>query len=224
MVVKDGLEKKTNLGKEHFLKLLEADNKDFKYCPKLTRGHSEVKGNERQRTKPAIQLFSCTVAKFFRHKFGQLYVDQSKIIELIDAWFDCMNTRIKYGVKDFQCALGVHEKSQLETLNLMYNLVNNMYFPTKKGTLVQKPFQTGIIVSIRATTELFRELKNEGISYLLTSRLNQDCIENVFSQIRQMGGHYSHPTSVEFINRIRKAIRIMYRYSKHCIFTPDQNS
>ena len=38
---------------------------------------------------------------------------------------------------------------------------------------------------------------------MLTSRLNQDCIENLFSQVRALGGNKTHPTSVDFINRIR---------------------
>ena len=86
----------------------------------------------------------------------------------------------------------------------MLNLVKNVYFPNRNGNNVQKPFQKGIIVSIKSTIQMFSELKSEGISFLLTSRVNQDCLENMFTQIRQMGGPNSHPTSVELINRVRK--------------------
>ena len=58
-------------------------------------------------------------------------------------------------------------------------------------------------MSINSTLDLYQELKNEGISYLLTSRLNQDGLENFFSQVRALGGNNSHPSTVETINRIR---------------------
>ena len=58
-------------------------------------------------------------------------------------------------------------------------------------------------MSIKSTIELYHEMKNEGVSYLLTSRLNQDALESTFSTIRYMGGHNSHPTAVEFCDRLR---------------------
>lgn len=86
----------------------------------------------------------------------------------------------------------------------MEDLVKNMYFKNKNGHLGKKQFQSGILVSIKATKQLYTEVKNEGLECLLTSRLNQDALENLFSQVRLMGGANSHPTSVEFCNRIRK--------------------
>lgn len=88
-------------------------------------------------------------------------------------------------------------------LNKMLKLTENMFFGKNSASLRQKPFQSGITVSIKSTLDLYSELKNEGISYLLTARLNQDALENVFSQIRALGGNRSHPTSVDTINRIR---------------------
>ena len=102
---------------------------------------------------------------------------------------------------------GVHESYQLDVLYKMQELVTNMHFYNKEGTeLVQtkKPFQKGILVSIKSTLDLYKEVKGEGLEYLLTSRLNQDALENFFSQIRGMGGSNTHPSSVEFINRLRK--------------------
>ena len=86
----------------------------------------------------------------------------------------------------------------------MKELVSHMFFPLSNGRLVRKPFQCGIIVSIRSTLALFEELKQENIDFLLTTRVNQDCIENLFSCIRSMGGNGTHPTPIEAVNRIRK--------------------
>ena len=74
----------------------------------------------------------------------------------------------------------------------------------RTGNLTKKKFQTGIIVSVKATLALYNELKSEDLDFFLTSRVNQDALENVFSQVRLMGGSNSHPTAVECTNRIRK--------------------
>ena len=100
--------------------------------------------------------------------------------------------------------IGVNENEQLHTLHEMADLVDNMYFPSRTGKLVKKPFQIGISVSIYSTVDLFKELKSEGLSFLLTTRINQDSLENVFSTLRLMGGSNSHPSAIEVCNRIRK--------------------
>ena len=88
----------------------------------------------------------------------------------------------------------------------MLELVSNMFFVNRNGNLSRKPFQAGIIVGIKSVKALYRELMDEGADFFLTSRVNQDCIENLFSCVRAMGGSNSHPSPVETINRIRKAL------------------
>ncbi|KAG8274883.1 hypothetical protein J6590_098024 [Homalodisca vitripennis] len=48
--------------------------------------------------------------------------------------------------------------------------------------------------------------EHEGCRYLLTSRLNQDPIENLFSSIRQRGGFNRNPTVRVFRGSLRIAI------------------
>jgi hypothetical protein len=190
------------LKKEHFEELISNEQSDFKLCPKVSFVHLNCKGNDRQRVKYAVQLFSDTVAKALVFKFGDRFLEQAKIISIIDAWFDVMDSRKKYHWKKNKCAFGLYEQQQTDVLKKMLDLVQNMYFGDETS-LKKKPFQTGIIVSIHSTLDLFTDLKKEGISFLLTSKLNQDALENVFSQIRALGGNMTHPTTVETINRIR---------------------
>ena len=86
----------------------------------------------------------------------------------------------------------------------MQKLVEQMYFKNRFGNLSKKPFQTGILVSIKSTLSLYKDIKSEGIDFWLTSRINQDGLENIFSTLRLMGGSNSHPSSLEVINRIHK--------------------
>jgi hypothetical protein len=202
-LVKKTGEKIVCLTKQHFVELISNDQNDFKLCPKLSYVHVDCKGNDRQRVKYAVQLLSNTVSKAFVFKFGDSFLEQAKIISVIDAWFDVMDSRSKFHWKPNKCGLGVHEEKQIEALRNMEDLVNSMYFGKDETSLSKKPFQIGIVVSINSTLDLYTELKKEGLSYLLTSRVNQDALENVFSQIRALGGNNTHPTSVETINRIR---------------------
>ena len=94
------------LSKEVFEQLLISDDGDFRLCPKLSETHIHVKGNDRQRVRPATQLFSDTVSKALLFKFGGTYAEQSKIISIVDKWFDVMNSRTKYHWKSDKCGLG----------------------------------------------------------------------------------------------------------------------
>ena len=100
---------------------------------------------------------------------------------------------------------GIHEQSQLKALYAMQELVSYMYFRGgKNGGLCRKPFQSGILTSIKSIIGLYYELKNEEVNYILTTRVNQDVLESFFSCLRDMGGGNSHPSPVDTISRIRK--------------------
>ena len=83
----------------------------------------------------------------------------------------------------------------------MLSLVKNSFFGRRKTLL---PFQKGIIIGIEATKQLYDDLKARlPLRYLLTARLNQDLVENLFSRIRALGLTFNHPGPVACKNRIR---------------------
>lgn len=59
---------------------------------------------------------------------------------------------------------------------------------------------------INGTRHLLNVLKENGLSYLLTSKINQDALENLFSQIRTKGGFNDHPSPLNEIYRLRMII------------------
>lgn len=62
-------------------------------------------------------------------------------------------------------------------------------------------------MSISSIKELQRTMdKKFGFSYLLTHRTNQDCLENLFSQVRGRIGSSDHPTPVDCLYRIKSII------------------
>jgi len=60
-----------------------------------------------------------------------------------------------------------------------------------------------MVWSINAISMLYIQQKNESFKYLLTSRLNQDIIENTFSVFRQRGGFNRNPTARTFRTSFR---------------------
>ena len=69
-----------------------------------------------------------------------------------------------------------------------------------------KPIQTGIQLSTSSVLSIYDEQVVSGRSkFLMTSRLSQDALENVFNQVRERGD--SHPSAVNFQYNIR-AIRL----------------
>ena len=66
-------------------------------------------------------------------------------------------------------------------------------------------FQKGVTLSCYSLIGMFDMVKSLfGVTFILTQRLNQDCLESFFGCIRQMSGSHDHPDAVNFKFRIRK--------------------
>lgn len=59
---------------------------------------------------------------------------------------------------------------------------------------------------INSIIQLWDYLQKEGLSFLLTNRINQDCLENAFSSIRRAGGFRDNPDCKEFESAIRSVM------------------
>ena len=49
------------------------------------------------------------------------------------------------------------------------------------------------------------------LNYFFNNRINQDCLENLFAQIRSKGAQRTNPNSTQFRHAIKQVIRL---YSK----------
>jgi len=76
-----------------------------------------------------------------------------------------------------------------------------MRFANNTAKTAKLPFQKGILLSINSLLGLFKDLQKEGVDYLLTKNLNQDCLENFFSLLRSFGT--SHPGPVDVMHKIK---------------------
>ena len=110
------------------------------------------------------------------------------LCETFNKWFDIMSNRV------FKAALFMHGK-KISTLEEMICLVRELKVGSQCAAL--KPWQKGMMLSTNTVIALHQELVKDGdYTFLLTCRLTQDCLENLFSQIRGLGD--SHPSAVRF--------------------------
>jgi hypothetical protein len=183
------------------------ENEDLKVCHKLMTAHLTVQKAERQNVRKACELMSHTTATALRHYLMNDEVAQatSSFIELVNKWFGLMNSYSprQYG-EPSQRAYGQDLVNQNEILDKMLTMMTTMRCCGEKSLQL---FQKGCIISIMSLKELLKNLKTScEVKYILTHRLNQDCLENLFSQIRTRGGLNDHPTPLDAIYRLRMII------------------
>lgn len=192
--------------------LITLNSCDLKIAFNLTRQHLDVKGSQRQSVKLAAQVFSnrnakaieyCGKKNFLSHNNWKV---MSKVLSLFNDWFDMFNCHSKFGKHSGLRAYGVDLQKQHMILDQMDELVSNMRTP-KRSTLL--PFQKGILLSNRSLRQLLPYVKETystdilTIDYIITRRLNQDILENLFSYIRAMGHVNDHPSPVDLKNRLK---------------------
>ena len=123
-------------------------------------------------------------------------------VEKCDKFFNVMNSQQQFDCDNFCCGFGVHFEEQYHVLEDFKNTVKNMKVLHVRTQLPQNswlPFQRGIIISL---INLFHDIKERYpiVDYIVTARLNQDPLENLFSCVRGLGGSFTQPGPVEFMN------------------------
>ena len=166
-ILQHGMMRKVNdndyacLTKEHFYKIMEEDGEDgeFKACHKLTKFHLEVKGQECQRVRLAVQVLSGSVANSFE-LLG--FKNQAEIVHIINNFFDVCDSRTKYdkSLNKYKCGFGVHEEVQCQALQNMIDLMTSLEW-RRRGfwSKTMKPFQKGKIKSFGPREETFKTIK-----------------------------------------------------------------
>ena len=99
------------------------------------------------------------------------------------------------------CGYNIHLAEQEHALDKLNKLFASPVVCGRKKLL---PFENGILISIQSTKALNTYLKEtyNSFDYLLTSCLNQDILENKFSNIRGIGWDNKHPGPVDVRFRI----------------------
>lgn len=190
--------------------------KSTKLCPKLTSRHIYPNHFEKMRVKLATQIFSRTVVagiktlsdyEQFSMEAKPYVLSTANFLSKIDKTFDNLNSKVLFDPNQQKCALKINNAVN-ENLNFMLSYFENVKPINRKNVYCFK----GIRQTIKAILLLFKELTNEipGVEFLLTSRLNQDPIENLFGLVRQRGGNNPNPSLHEFNNIAAQIMTIKF--------------
>ena len=206
------------ISKLDMINLLGKLGKEVTIAFKLTDRHVYCQQADRQKVRLAAQLFSKSTANALRTLFpgDETKTELANFVEDVDNFFDIFNSRIPFDkTKPLKCAFRINLEIQQQMLLKFKKTINR---PLSVGRKCLLPYQKGILTCITALLDLFPYLQNKyGISYLLTSRLNQDIVENCFSKIRAMGGSNTSPGALEFQKRLR--LLILGGYSDYSVQT-----
>lgn len=177
---------------------------------KLTDSHMNPNPFQKMNCKLALQVFSNSVAAVLKTCIatGQIKsktaAATADFVQELNNLFDCLNSKALYSSNIYSCALNDDKPYILNCLMKAKEWCTQLELiqPIKVYGKVLPCFDA-MIWSINAIIMIYRQQKNLGFKYLLTSRLNQDIIENTFSVFRQRGGFNRNPTARTFRTSFR---------------------
>lgn len=157
----------------------------LKLAPKLTKKCLDPSHFDKMNVGNALNLFSNSVSAALtylveRKGRDETYLTTAWFVGAVNKWFDLMSCRnitmalSKFNVEQYEAAT--------KFLNSFIELFKNLQIGEKS---CWKPVQTGVIMSTSSVLHLSEHLLSTSkLDFLMTSRLTQDCLENLFSCVR----------------------------------------
>ncbi|KAL4111850.1 hypothetical protein QTP88_015729 [Uroleucon formosanum] len=184
------------LVRNHFIDIIQEvvslNKGDLSCVRKVTDRHLNAIGSQRQNGKLATQVLSNSMAKAISY-LGQKnllqftnWKEASTVIKLFNNWFDLSNTQLPKDKFTLSYALDIDDQNKI--LSEMNTFIESLRVHSKgKQTTSLKPFQKGILIINTSLKLMFEDLKERypDIKYILTRRINQDLLENLFSALKK---------------------------------------
>ncbi|KAI5651541.1 transposase protein domain-containing protein [Phthorimaea operculella] len=191
----------------HVETIFERDSAhELKLMPKITEKHVKPNNSDKLRIKFAIQIFSYTVAAAIQFYVKARLIenganDTKDLIKMFNDIFDVLNSDTitnDYVHKRAYKGNNDQKKFLLEALGFLESFI--LIEPLTNKGANNLDFIEGFIVTIKSIMGLHDDLKQQGHSHILTRNLNQECLEDCFSQIRQT---CKEPTALQFSRSFR---------------------
>lgn len=208
---------------DHIIQFYEKDKtQQVRSAPKLTESHIKPNKFEKIKVKLAVQVLSATVAAGLSTCRDVGAIDSTaegtiKLIRIMNNVFDFLNSSIRFGSTEYQHAFS-GTVLQISFLKEMMNFFASLKLispKTGKDATPRVKFLEGFQITLKSILLLFEDLKSEGYSYIMTRRLNQDCLENLFGRVRTRNGNSTEPTSWQLVSAFRKIFFItIIKHSK----------
>lgn len=170
----------------------------LKVMPKITKVHISPNNFEKMRVSYAFQLFSSDVLRgiyVYKEQITRQYGDPEPTVQLIKN----LNELIKIMTSRMPVNGLQRESAESNFLKDFLTYLDDWEKCCPKEGFISKSTGNGLRVTLHTTLSLVDYLTKVNYKYLLTSRLSQDKLENLFGIIRQCNGCNDHPTPVEFL-------------------------
>ena len=209
---------------QHIRKFSEADAKlPIRMAPKLTPKHINVPPFAHLSVKLATQVLSHSVAAGITTmvSLGALPKEAqhtANFVERMDRLFNSFNSKTSTSSTAMRHAISDRSQHFPFLVECRDWLADLMPLGGR-----QLPCIKGWQMAINCLLQLWPELRDDyGFSFLLTNRLNQDCVENVFSVIRGKGGQRDRPDPQQFRTAFRQVFVIEHVKSISIILVDSQ--
>ena len=203
----------------------------IRMAPKLTKKHIDLPPFSSMRVCLAAQVLSHSVAagittlSVLSDKLDNNAINTAHFIEKFDSLFNVFNSANLNDAHKLRRPIkhdSDHVEFLKETLQWL-QCVKPLNPGRSRSTL---PCLEGWKLSVSCLLSLWNHLCYEcGVDFLLTRKLNQDCLENFFSTIRGRGGHRDNPDAVQFLAEYRAmAVDALFQTSKQSNCAQDMDS
>lgn len=164
--------------------------KNLKLAPNITTDIVNPTGFNKMNVAAAAHIFNVKTAAALETLIELKLIDNEAkttawFLRKVRAWFDVMNSR-----KQNEAITPSNRNLKIGIIDDFLHLIENIIIGNS-----WKPVQTGIKMSALNTITLTEYLFKNGYLFFLTSRLNQDAIENLFSTLRRKGN--INPTALQ---------------------------
>lgn len=171
----------------------------LKAMPGITKCHLQPNAFEKMRVGLAFQLFGEKVLQGL-----QLYKTEIEAktgsIKATQEFFRKINSLITAMTSRYPArALRPDSSSSATIVDFLKYLTAWEQHAGGAGGFVSESTAVGLRVTLSSTLELLSYLNKLGYKYLMTSRLSQDPLENLFSIVRQSSGCNDNPTPTQFL-------------------------
>jgi len=170
----------------HIIALAEFQSKKaLKLAPKLKLEMFQSASHFRKmNVGNALNIFSKSVSAGLRYlvqeqEYSKDLLTTAWYVDAVDTWFNLMSSRHPVNALS-QKHLAAYETARNHLTNFM-TTTHQMQIGEK---LTWKPVQSGIMLTTTSVLNICDDLLDDKLDFLLTSRLTQDCVENLFSVVR----------------------------------------
>lgn len=201
----------------HVLAVWEQEQaRPLRFCPKLTQEHFDLPFGKKMSVSHAFQVIShslaaATLTYISKKKLPEEAKFTAEFLERSNNLCDKGNS-ICPSAAGSKAPISRHTlESDVQQLSRDIDWVKSWRFedqrtdpPSRRESL---PFQKGLIITLSSLRGLCQFLILErGFAYVLTRKLNQDGLENLFSVVRRdRGGYNDHPEAQRAVQTLRLA-------------------